>query len=145
MTPTTARKRATAKKTKPKKRKFGRCPNCDKRFEKTRPNKKFCTGPCKDEWHNTGGVSFAKYAAVVETRVNRAERRLREEMRAQVSKEIRQAKRDMNATVRERFRAITKVLRALKLSPELIEELTRNASQQDEEILAPSASEPAGA
>src|SRR5271154_2023750 len=42
----------TPKKKFPKKR----CLNCDKKFEKTKPNRKFCKQDCKDEYNRHGSA-----------------------------------------------------------------------------------------
>ena len=131
----TLQKSPTDKKPKPKKPRRKPCTNCGDLMVMTRAWKRFCSTKCKDEFHNTGGVSFAKYAAVVQTRCNRFEKELWQKVSAamteRITREVKAAERRIQTRARARHFTITKLLRRLRIPQTEIEKLLQDAPAVD--------------
>jgi hypothetical protein len=56
-----------------------KCLNCDKKFELTKPNRKFCTTECKNEFGRHGSA-FGPLKTHIETMMTRHTRALRAEV-----------------------------------------------------------------
>lgn len=94
-----------AQEEKKPKAKRKRCLNCDKLFELTKPNRKFCSTNCKNEFGRHGSA-FGPLKTHIETMMNRHTK----ELRAEVVK----LQRDLSAAV-ERVVAIEKFLESVEV------------------------------
>jgi hypothetical protein len=73
----------------PEKPKFRRvrCPNCDKKFEKTKPNRKFCSTQCKNEYARHGSA-FGPLKTRITTMIDRRVKELTDKKFAELLRRI---------------------------------------------------------